>query len=101
GNRDFWGYVWQGADAESLTCNALEWQVTDGGGRIIEKDRTSSVNNPAAIRAWQRAKRWVGWISPPGVVAYRENDSMSAFDSGTAGFKRLWGGGTGGGTIKG
>ena len=49
GKKDFWGYVWQGAAAESLTCNALEWQVAAGGGQIIENDRTISVNNPAAI----------------------------------------------------
>jgi trehalose/maltose transport system substrate-binding protein len=75
GNKDFWGYVWQGADAESLTCNALEWQVAEGGGRVIESDRTISVNNRAATRAWQRARRWIGRISPPSVVAYQERDS--------------------------
>ena len=90
GTKDFWGYVWQGADGEALTCNALEWQVAAGGGRIIEQDRTISVNNPAAIQAWQRAKRWIGWISPPGVVAYRERDSMLVFDSGRAAFNRNW-----------
>jgi trehalose/maltose transport system substrate-binding protein len=90
GNKDFWGYVWQGAAAESLTCNALEWQAAEGGGRIIENDRAISVNNPAAIRAWQRAKRWIGWISPPGVVAYRELDSSNVFDSGGAAFNRVW-----------
>ena len=100
GNKDFWGYVWQGADAESLTCNALEWQVAEGGGQIIEDGRTISVNNPAAIRSWLRAKRWIGWISPPGVIAYRENDSMNAFDSGSAAFNRVWGGATGGVTIR-
>jgi len=92
GRRDFWGYVWQGADAEALTCNALEWQASAGGGQIIEDDGTISVNNPAAIRSWQRAKRWIGWISPPGVVAYRESDSINAFDSGGAVFNRVWGG---------
>src|SRR5262245_27816378 len=49
GRRDFWGYLWEGAATEGLTCNALEWQVGEGGGRIIEDDETISVNNPAAI----------------------------------------------------
>jgi len=96
GKKDFWGYVWQGAAAETLTCNALEWQVADGGGRIIESDRTISVNNPATIRAWQRARRWIGWISPPSVLAYRERDSMNVFDSGGAAFDRVWLGTTAG-----
>jgi trehalose/maltose transport system substrate-binding protein len=90
GTKDFWGYVWQGAAGEALTCNALEWQVAAGGGRIIEQDRTISVNNPAAIRAWQQAKRWINWISPPSVVAFRELDSMLVFDSGKAAFNRIW-----------
>jgi trehalose/maltose transport system substrate-binding protein len=94
GRKDFWGYVWQGAEAESLTCNALEWQVSAGGGQIIEDDRTISVNNHEAIRAWQRSKHWIGWISPPGVVAYQEEDSMNVFDSGGAAFGRVWGGAT-------
>jgi trehalose/maltose transport system substrate-binding protein len=92
GKKDFWGYVWQGAATEALTCNALEWQASEGGGRIIESGRTISVNNPAAIRSWQRAKRWIGWISPPGVLGYREADSINAFDSGGAAFNRVWGG---------
>jgi len=92
GKKDFWGYVWQGAAAEALTCNAIEWQAAEGGGRIIESNRTISVNNPAAIRSWQRAKRWIGWISPPSVLAYQELDSMNAFDQGEAAFVRVWGG---------
>ena len=90
GDKDFWGYVWQGAAGEALTCNALEWQSAEGGGRIIESDRTISVNNPAAIRAWQRAKHWIGSISPPAVIAYRELDSMNVFGSGKAAFNRVW-----------
>jgi trehalose/maltose transport system substrate-binding protein len=92
GKKGFWGYVWQGAAAEALTCNALEWQAAEGGGRIIERDRTISVNNAGAIRSWQRAKKWIGWISPPSVAEYRELDSMSVFDSGNAAFDRVWGG---------
>jgi len=70
GNKDFWGYVWQGAATEDLTCNGLEWQMGNGGGRIIEDDQTISVNNPQTIRAWQRAARWVGSISPHDVTAH-------------------------------
>src|ERR1700747_3426845 len=33
GQKDFWGYVWQGGVSEDLTCAGLEWQVTEGGGR--------------------------------------------------------------------
>jgi trehalose/maltose transport system substrate-binding protein len=92
GNKDFWGYVWQGAAAEALTCNAIEWQAGAGGGRIIERHNTISVNNSAAIRSWQRAKHWIGWISPPSVLAYQELDSLNVFDKGGAAFGRIWGG---------
>jgi trehalose/maltose transport system substrate-binding protein len=92
GNHEFWGYVWQGAEAEALACNALEWQAGEGGGRVIETNRSISVNNPGAIQAWQRAKRWIGWISPPSVLAYQELDSINVFDKGQAAFGRVWGG---------
>src|SRR5258706_8509634 len=89
GKSDFWGFVWQGA-GEGLTCNALEWQASDGGGRIIEEDKTISVNNPHAIRAWKRAARWVGSISPPSVVGYKEWDALNAWVAGDAAFMRNW-----------
>jgi trehalose/maltose transport system substrate-binding protein len=90
GKKQFWGFVWQGAADEGLTCDALEWQAAEGGGRIIEEDKTISVNNPQAIRAWQRAARWVGTISPPGVVGYREWDSLNVWVAGDAAFMRNW-----------
>jgi trehalose/maltose transport system substrate-binding protein len=92
GRKDFWGYVWQGAASEALACNALEWQVAEGGGRVVEQNRSISVNNPAAVRSWRRAKRWIGWISPPGVLSYQELDSINVFDKGGAAFGRVWGG---------
>ncbi len=91
GAKDFWGFVWPGGAAEALTCNALEWQVSQGGGRIIEADKTVSVNNRNAIHAWERAAHWVGFISPPSVLAYQEWDSDNAFwVSGDAAFARGW-----------
>src|SRR5467141_4716972 len=90
GKKQFWGFVWQGAADEVLTCDALEWQAAEGGGRIIEEDQTISVNNPQAIRAWQRAAHWVGSISPPSVVRYREWDSLNVWAAGDAAFMRNW-----------
>jgi trehalose/maltose transport system substrate-binding protein len=96
GSKKFWGYVWPGAAAESLTCNALEWQMSAGGGTIIESDGEISVNNRATIDAWQRARHWIGWISPTSTTDYKENDVHNAFDSGRAAFVRVWGGEAGG-----
>lgn len=90
GHADFWGFVWQGAAYEGLTCNALEWQAAEGGGRIVEDDGTISVDNPRAARAWQRAAGWVGTISPPGVIAYRESDAEGLWRDGQAAFLRSW-----------
>ena len=90
GQKDFWGYVWEGGMNEDLTCSGLEWQVSEGGGRIIEEDGTVSVNNPIAIRTWQRAARWVGSISPPGVVAYEKWDAENMWNAGKAAFYRGW-----------
>jgi trehalose/maltose transport system substrate-binding protein len=90
GNAQFWGFVWQGAAYEGLTCDALEWQISQGGGRMIEQDGTISVNNPQTIQAMKRAKRWVGTISPPSVTEFKEEDSRNVFAAGNAAFRREW-----------
>ena len=89
GQKDFWGFVWEGASSESLSCNALEWQVSEGGGSIIENNAVT-VNNPDTARAWERALRWVGTISPPGVVSYKEWDAYNIWRAGQAAFMRNW-----------
>jgi len=90
GNKDFWGYVWQGASYEGLTCNALEWQVSNGGGRIIEPDGSITVNNPRVAAAMKRARRWIGTISPPSVIAFKEQDARNVLHAGNAAFERDW-----------
>lgn len=90
GRKDFWGFVWQGASYEGLTCNALEWEVSYGGGHIIEPDGSISVNNPRTIAAINRARHWIGTISPPSVVAFKEQDSRNVLHAGDAAFARDW-----------
>ena len=43
GRSRFWGYLWQGAPSEALTCNALEWQISQGGGPLLKADGTVSM----------------------------------------------------------
>lgn len=90
GHPAFWGYVWQGGAYEGLTCNALEWQVSYGGGKVIEPDGRVSVNNAYAAQALRMAARWIGSISPASVLSYTEADSLNAFRSGNAAFLRYW-----------
>lgn len=90
GNKDIWGFVWQGNAYEGLTCDALEWVKSHGGGQIVEPDGTISINNPNAVAALEQAKSWVGTISPDGVLAYQEEESRGVWQTGNAVFMRNW-----------
>jgi trehalose/maltose transport system substrate-binding protein len=90
GNQDFWGYVWQGNAYEGLTCDALEWVASAGGGSIIEPDGVITINNQAAIDIVDQAAGWVDTISPPGVTAYGEEEARGVWQAGNAAFMRNW-----------
>lgn len=90
GKGDFWGFVWQGNAYEGLTCNALEWVKSFGGGQIVEPDGTISINNEKAAKALDTAKGWVGTVSPPGVLAYQEEEARGVWQTGNAAFMRNW-----------
>lgn len=89
-NPDFWGYVWQGNAYEGLTCDALEWIDSNGGGTIINDDREVTINNEKAKEAVEMAASWVGEISPPGVTGLVEESSRKIFEAGNAAFLRNW-----------
>jgi trehalose/maltose transport system substrate-binding protein len=89
-NPDFWGFVWQGNAYEGLTCDALEWVKSHGGGSIIEPDGTISINNEMAVKAIERAKGWIGKISPDGVTGFAEEDARNMWQAGNAAFMRNW-----------
>jgi trehalose/maltose transport system substrate-binding protein len=90
GNPTMWGFVFQGAAYEGLTCNALEWIASHGGGHVVEPDGTVSVDNPKAEKALLQAKSWIGTIAPPGVLAYQEEESRGVWQTGNAVFMRNW-----------
>ena len=94
GNADFWGFVWQGNAYEGLTCDALEWVASNGGGEIVEVQADGSkvitINNENAIAAIEMAAGWVGTISPDGVTGYQEEDARNVWQNGNAAFMRNW-----------
>ena len=90
GKPDFQGFVFQGKASESVTCNALEWIYSYGGGTIVEPDKKVTINNPKAIKALEVAKSWVGTISPLGVTTYGEEDARNIWQAGNAAFMRNW-----------
>ncbi|GAB4570601.1 MAG: ABC transporter substrate-binding protein [Haliangiales bacterium] len=90
GNDKMWGFVWQGKAYEGLTCDALEWVVSHGGGTIVDSSGKVTINNPKAAAALDMAAGWVGTISPEGVLNYSEEESRGVFQTGNAVFMRNW-----------
>jgi len=89
-NPDFWGFVFQGKAYEGLTCDALEWQVSNGGGRILGPDGTIEVNDPASIEIFDKVASWVGDFVPQDVLNYTEEESRAVWQAGNAAFMRNW-----------
>ncbi len=90
GNAKLQGYVWQGRAYEGLTCNALEWIASFGGGSIVDEKGKVTVDNPQAAKAIEAARSWIGTISPKGVLSYADEESRGVFQSGNALFMRNW-----------
>ncbi|HEV8314912.1 MAG TPA: ABC transporter substrate-binding protein [Burkholderiaceae bacterium] len=90
GNDKMWGYVWQGRAYEGLTCNALEWVASHGGGTVVDSDGRISIRNANAAAALRTAASWVGTISPTAVLNYAEEESRGVFQAGNAVFMRNW-----------
>jgi len=90
-NPDFWGFVFQGAAYEGLTCDALEWQASSDGGIILKDDGTIDVNNPGAIAIFDKIAKWVGDVVPPAALNFQEEDARAVWQAGNAAFMRNWG----------
>jgi trehalose/maltose transport system substrate-binding protein len=88
-NPNFTGFVFQGSAYEGLTCDALEWLASTGGGQIIENNKVT-VNNPQATTTLNMVKGWVGTITPRGVTTFQEDAARNVFQGGNAAFMRNW-----------
>jgi trehalose/maltose transport system substrate-binding protein len=90
GNTKLVGYVFQGKAYEGLTCNALEWVDSFGGGTIVDPQGQVTLNNPKAVEAIDFFASLVGNVVPKGALSYDEEGARGAFQSGNAVFMRNW-----------
>lgn len=90
GNKDFQGFVFQAKAYEGLTCDAVEWVSSYGGGNIVNAKGDITINNPQAVAALKTAASWIGTIAPQGVLNYAEEEARGVFQNGNAAFMRNW-----------
>ena len=88
-NPNFAGFVFQGNAYEGLTCDALEWIASAGGGHIVDGGKIS-INNAKARTILDSMRAQVGKTMPRGVTTYQEDQTEHAFDNGDAAFARNW-----------
>ncbi|NMG29500.1 ABC transporter substrate-binding protein [Aromatoleum evansii] len=90
GQKNFWGFVFQGKAYEGLSCDVLEWVASYNGGTFVDAAGNVTINNPKAAKALNAAASWVGSIAPKGVMGYQEEESRAVFQNGDALFMRNW-----------
>jgi multiple sugar transport system substrate-binding protein len=86
-----YGYVWQGASYEGLTCNFMEY-LGSAGGTVLNSSLTkSTVDSPAGQKAVSFMRSLItSGASPSAVTTFQEPQSVASFATGQAAFLRYW-----------
>jgi trehalose/maltose transport system substrate-binding protein len=88
-NDNFSGLVFQGNAYEGLTCDALEWVASAGGGHFVDNGKVT-INNKNARTILDAFRQQIGKITPKDVTTFQEDQTANAFVSGNAAFARNW-----------
>lgn len=85
-----YGFVWQGAAYETLTCVTLEF-VWAYGGQVLDAGGQAAFDSPEARAALQQMVELVrSGLAPSEVTSYREAEALDAFAQGEAAMMRNW-----------
>lgn len=85
-----YGFVWEGASYEGLTCDWMEY-LTDAGGKVFNAAGQPVMDSPAANQALSFMRSLItSGASPQAVTTFQEPQAMNAFDQGQAAFLRNW-----------
>src|SRR5690348_2818189 len=86
-----YGFVFQGASYEGLTCNFMEY-LTSAGGTATSSDYTkATLDSPAAVKAVTFMRSLItSGATPAAVSTFQEAQSQNIFATGNAAFVRNW-----------
>jgi multiple sugar transport system substrate-binding protein len=90
GEKNLYGFIWQGKQYEGLVCAVLEF-LHSNGGAVIEKGKPAiySPQNTQALGFMRDLIERYG-VSPPLVTTATEEPTRQLFGSGKALFMRNW-----------
>jgi len=85
-----YGFVWQGAPYESLTCNTLEY-IWANGGDVLDSEGTPIFDSPQTQAALQQMEDLLATgASPQEVTGFGEAQSLEVFQDRDAALMRNW-----------
>ncbi|PWI57428.1 ABC transporter substrate-binding protein [Sulfoacidibacillus thermotolerans] len=85
-----YGFVWQGASYEGLTCDFQEY-LADAGGSVLNAQGQPTIDSPQALKALDFMRSLItSGVSPTAEDTFQESESMNVFDQGKAAFLRNW-----------
>ncbi|WP_239313397.1 MULTISPECIES: extracellular solute-binding protein [unclassified Frankia] len=88
-----YGYLWQGAAYEGLTCVWTEMLADAGGSTLDPAGPHAALNSPQALQALRFLRDLIQQgITPSQATSYQEPDTTQLFASGQAMFLRGWSG---------
>jgi multiple sugar transport system substrate-binding protein len=86
-----YGFVWQGASYEGLTCNFMEYLASAGGTATNSDFTKATLDSPEAVKAVTFMRSLVtSGVTPATVTTFQEAQSMAIFQTGDAAFLRNW-----------
>ena len=86
-----YGFVFQGASYEGLTCNFMEYLTSAGGSATNSDYSKASLDSPAAVKAATFMRSLVtSGATPAAVSTFQEAQAMNIFGAGNAAFLRNW-----------
>ncbi len=85
-----YGFVWEGASYEGLTCNWMEY-LADAGGHVFNSSGRPDMNTPQALKALTFMRSLItSGVTPSAVTTFTEPQAMNVFNDGQAAFLRNW-----------